>query len=233
MNKLLSLLAPFMLVVSEAATAHENDAELFVFVGELLEIEELPDQCPRHEKPTEIKSTEDGIAIDSICIQFDALYRASYRVVDILVGSADSEIVTFEIADHYGFPDFAYFKNALLFLNDGPDAIWLEKYQGYAVHRTRDQSWATCGNPYDERTGNQPRKLVQPQFENDLGTVGEFSEAGVRRVFGDRPHIIIDENRVRCGAGVLIAEFYEIVRTGVLAARGIQLPKLSTVENEL
>jgi hypothetical protein len=233
MNKTSTILACAVLWASMAAHAVDRDASTFVFVGQLVDFEELPDQCPPSKEVEELDPTEDDAKLDSICIQFDALFRATYRVLEILHGDIESQTVTFHIADHYGFPAFAYFKNALLFLEVHPDEIWLEKYQGYALHRTKDESWATCGNPYDEWRGNPLRYLIEPKFQNPLGSVGEFSKIGARRIFGDSPHIIIDGSEARCVAGVRLIDLYEMVRTGVLKARGINLPMLRDQEDEL
>lgn len=53
----------------------------------------------------------------------DALYRAKYGVVLPVAGDYSRTEITFDVADHCGFPPFAYFKNALLFVglyDDGP-----------------------------------------------------------------------------------------------------------------
>jgi hypothetical protein len=209
------------LVIPGCARADEPDAkEVAVFVGEVVSIKEVHSECPAEPSPQKAPP-------DTLCIQFDAGYEARYRVLDVLAGRLlPSEEVTFDIADHYGFPAFADFQHALLFVDDEPQGRWLEKYQGYAVHRTVDGSWASCGDPYDERFGDAPRNLKKISFANELGIVGEFTDAAIGKRFFDMKYLSISNGRIRCHTGVALSDLYEMVRTGVLAARGIRLPAL-------
>jgi hypothetical protein len=210
------------------ASSAEHKPKIVAFVGRLISIKEQPEQCPKTKLPKETSS-----GLESICIQFDALYEAKYEVMDVLSGAIDSREVSFNIADHYGFPQFADYQNALLFVSVGADDNWLEKYQGYAVHRTASGSWASCGNPYDERIGDNPRHLQSILFAGDLGVIGDFSREGIAKRFFDVKYISISDGRISCHTGVLVTDLYEMVRTGVLSARGIQLPALEARGHDL
>jgi hypothetical protein len=216
------------LAYAHAAPAAEPEPKVVAFIGKLVSIKELPDQCPDTDKP---KESPQGL--ESLCIQFDSLYEARYEVVEILSGEIRSKDVTFNIADHYGFPRFADYQHALLFVDIGPAENWLEKYQGYAVHRTSTSSWASCGNPYDERKGDTPRQLRPISFAKDFGTVGEFSSDGIARRFFDSKEMVVDGGRITCRNGVYASDLYDMVRTGVMSARGIRLPALEVRRNDL
>lgn len=207
--------------------AEESQQEVIAFVGRLISIKELSNQCPKSEAAKEISP---GL---SICIQPDSLYEATYEVLDTLSGSAASREISFHIADHYGFPGFAHYTNALLFVSVNSDGNWLEKYQGYPVHRTTSGFWASCGNPYDDRVNDTPRHLQKLSFVNDLGIVGEFSSDGLAKRFFDERYISISDGRVRCHTGVVASDLYEMVRVGVMSARGIQIPELGAREHDL
>lgn len=209
------------------ARASEANEELLVFVGKFIDIEELPDQCPPTHPVEDAGAEEDGErGLGAVCIQFDALYEARYEVVDGLVGSRFPRELSFRVADHYGFPAFAEYRYALLYVQVGAEGSWLEKYQGYPVHRTVGGSWAACGNPFSTPDDTAPAALRSMDFVDDLGMVGEFSSAGVARRFIDQRYVSIVDGRIRCRLGVAIGDLYDAVRTGVMAAREIILPEL-------
>lgn len=215
------------MLLSQVGRASEGNEELLVFVGKFLDIKELPDQCPSTQPVEDAGGEADGEReLGAVCIQFDALYEARYEVVDGLVGSRFPRELSFRIADHYGFPAFAEYRYALLFVQVGPEGAWLEKYQGYPVHRTVGGSWAACGNPFPSADDTAPASLRSIDFVDDLGMVGEFSTAGLERRFIDERYLSIVNGRIRCRMGVTIEDLYEAVRTGVMAAREIILPKL-------
>ena len=189
--------------------------ELLVVVGQLVKIDEAPDPCPTPNK--------EG---DSNCTQFDSLYEATYNVLDVIVGSSGKSQVSFEIADHNGFPEFAEFKYALLFIDVSNDEAWLHKYQGYAVHRTETGRWASCGNPYDDRMGDEPRYLAPISFVSPLRNLGESSIPGVMNRLDER-YIEVEGDLVVCRKGVYLEDLYTMVREGVFKARGVEAPVLS------
>lgn len=201
------VIAPLLSVTS---SAEEPPADVVALVGRLVSIKELPNPCAGDGTPT--------------CVSLDELYEAKYQVVDVLSGVAGGPEISFRIADHYGFPRFAHYRNALLFVARESDGNYLEKYQGYAVHRTTNGSWATCGDAYsaDER----PHGLRTIAFAEDLGIAGDFSEEGIKERFPDTKYLDVSNGRIRCRLGIPVTDLYERVRTGVLAARGLQLPPL-------
>lgn len=217
----LAACAAWLALAPAADAAGKGDPEYFTVVGRLVSIRELPDPCAVGEDPSKDDAEE-----EDLCIAFDSLYEARYEVLQTLDGKAPAREISIQIADHYGFPHFAWYQYALLFVGTGPNGTWLEKYQGYPVHRTADGGWAACGNPYDDRGGDPPRHLRPISFANDLGIVGDFSQAGIDARFFDARYLSITDGRIRCHTGVLVSDLYEMVRTGVMAARGIELPPL-------
>jgi hypothetical protein len=200
-----------------APCAAQPQPEIVAMVGRLVSIKELPNPCESRKAPADPSST---------CIFLDALYEAKYEVTEVLSGHAGGPEITFRIADHYGFPRFAHYRNALLFISLGSEGNYLEKYQGYPVHRTTGGTWASCGDPYNEFADKPARGLQTIDFADDLGIVGDFSEEGMRERFPDVKYLDVSGGRIRCRRGIPLTELYERVRTGVLAARGFSLPAL-------
>ena len=201
------------------APAAEPDKSypVLAFVGRLITIEEGVDPC----------AADTAKGEELTCISMDSIYAARYEVLEVLSGDYAAHEITFQVADHYGFPKFAEYRTALLFVGLHPDGAWLEKYQGIPVHRIAGGSWASCGDPisgYDE----PPSERVQPlEFLDDLGIVGEYSREGLSSRFYDLADLEIGDGRIRCRQGIRVVELYDMVRTGVLAARGVTIPPLA------
>lgn len=211
---LVSLLIAATALFGRAAAA-SADPEILAVVGRLVSIKRLPNPCER----------KDGSA-EPDCIMLDGLYEAKYDIQSVLSGTTRGPEISFRIADHYGFPRFAHYRDALLFVTIAADGNFLQKYQGYAVHRTANGSWATCGDPYNEFFGDPEQGVRAIDFADDLGVIGDFSEEGIRERFPEAKHLDLSNGRIRCRRGVPLSELYERVRSGVMAARGIAIPAL-------
>ncbi|GAB3509739.1 hypothetical protein [Pseudoxanthomonas daejeonensis] len=217
----LTLVAHATPLLPAAGAAPESDvhARTVVFIGQKLSIEPLPDPCAEKAKQTGVLD----------CISMDSLYRATYRVVQPVVGETVGEAMTFSVADHYGFPYFAHFTHALLFVEVGKDGAWLHKYQAIPMFRTADGQWAACGD-MDYRSDQKPLVAqARPMaFAEPMLTVGTL-DADARERLASRWKQAPDTYRVtrgqlHCLKGVPVGEAYEIVRQGVMDAREVPLP---------
>ncbi len=184
------------------AAAPEQAPQTFVFVGELVSVQEIPiPPCP--------------MGLDGktrvVCIQVDVLFRARYRVLQRLKGDYVGSTITFTVADHYGFPDFAKFQNGLLFVVLDPDEPYLLRYRGYPVHHTADSDWAFCGDPSNPDEGKPSLASVRPmRFALDAGIAADRSESGIREEFR-AIDFDIDDGQIRCKRGVLLDDLYDYV----------------------
>jgi hypothetical protein len=158
---------------------HSHEEDLLIVVGEFLSIEELPDPCEGQTVEVNADGTE------TFCIAFDAYYQARYRVREVLEGPATAgQVLEFRIADHYGFPGFAGYRHALLFVSvpDQGDAF-LEKYLGFPVHETATGGWAHCGEPSFVEADLDALEPIRLAAGVDFGGVGDLNAEGVRQRF--------------------------------------------------
>lgn len=202
------------------AMEDERTVDTVVFVGERISIEPMADPC-------EVEAKQTG---QVRCIAMDALYRATYRVVQPVVGQPGAE-VTFELADHHGFPHFALSSHALLFVAIDKDRNWLHKYQGYPMLRSVDGRWAACGEFIHPGVDNSLLHRVTPLvFAVPVATKSAFPkeewEYLLPRWSAQRDTYRIEDDQVHCLRGVPVETVYEIVRQGVMAAREVPLPPL-------
>lgn len=221
---LIGLLAAFGAALPAAAEpADERTVETLVFVGELISMEPMANPCEEESKRTGTLS----------CIIMDELYRARYRVVQPVAGTTADTEVTFQVADHYGFPAFANTPHALLFVAVTDDGSWLHKYQGVPMHRTTDGQWAACGEVdyrgVDEALSHRAKPLT---FAEPIARRDAVSREAWKRMqswWKERPDTYrIKDGQVRCLKGIPVQEAYEIVRQGVMKAREVDLPPWPT-----
>lgn len=206
-----------------AEPADERTAETLVFVGELISMEPMPDPCEEERKRTGTPG----------CIFMDDLYRARYRVVQPVAGTTANTEVTFQVADHYGFPAFANTPHALLFVAVTGDGNWLHKYQGVPMHRTTDGQWAACGEVDYRNVDNAlSHRAKQLTFAEPIARRDAVPREAWKRMlpwWKERADTYrIKDGQVRCLKGIPLQEAYEIVRQGVMKAREVPLPPWPT-----
>ncbi len=209
---------------AEPVVAAEAEPTTRVFVAERISVEPIPDHCAVEAKRTGELS----------CISLDSLFRATYRVVQPVIGGVADEEVQFTVADHYGFPRFARFRHALLFIGtDAQHGNWLHKYQAIPVQRTASGEWVTCGDQkYEAQSGTllaaaEPMTFPEPWVR--LRDLPEFERELMRDAARDAPGTYrVSRGKLYCLRGVRIADAYGIVRDGVMQARGVSLPSWPT-----
>lgn len=211
------LLSAVLACAALVAVAGDKPAvPTWVFVGERLSIEETPDPCQAAFRETGTLT----------CLNLDSLYRARYRVSQPVVGTPGDQEVSFGVADHYGFPPFARFRHALLFVAMHEDGPWLHKYQAIPVHLTIDGQWASCGDVVRAPDGTSSAQLKPLRFAQEIAEVSDLSEPMLESYrAGQRPEWRIERGKVWCSQGVLLEDLYAIVRDGVMQARGVPLPE--------
>lgn len=221
---LIGLLAVFGAVLPAVAEpTDERTVETLVFVGELISMEPMANPCEEESK-----------RIGTLgCIIMDELYRARYRVVQPVAGTTANTEVTFQVADHYGFPVFANTPHALLFIAVTDDGNWLHKYQGVPMHRTEDSQWAACGEVdyrgVDEALSHRAKPLTfaEPIARRDAVPREVWKRMLPRwKEHPDTYRITKDE--LHCLKGIPVQDAYEIVRQGVMKAREVPLPPWPT-----
>ena len=205
------------------ATSPAADAPppIAVFVGEQLDFAELPDPCEDPDNRVELHGGASGDT--AACVVMDTSYWARYRIVEPVLGTGDRREIEFLVSDHYGVPDFAKTRTALLFVTLEAEGAALLKYQGYSVHPTADGDWAFCGDPYPPGTPADVRRIVPLEFAPglsfaDLSTLGPYATAQFDADTYER-----DGARLRCRRGVRLLDLFEHVVRDKLGASGFDL----------
>ena len=196
------------------ASGGQDKAETLVFVGRLISIQEVP--------PEACRTTPDGM--QECPVPFDQGYRARYKVLQRISGRFDGDEVQFTAYSHRGFPAMALHPQAVLFVARRDGESFLHRYQGYAVHPTTDGGWAHCGDLDGRRGDDAPTPGFGPQaFATDFGSARQLDEDVDQGRF-PRDVFSIENDRIVCPRGLALADLHEAVRTGVMKARGVDLP---------
>ncbi len=204
------------LLCCASAAAADAPVETFVFVGERISIEEAPDPCDEAFRKTGERT----------CVSMDSLYEARYRVLQQIAGSHSGDDIGFMVADHYGFPPFARFRNALLFVALSDGGPWLHKYQAIPLHLTVDGQWASCGDITRQPGGKPSPHLKELRFRREIADQADLSEYMLESYeAGERPEWRIERGKVWCMQGILLEDVYSFVRNGVMRAREVPLPE--------
>lgn len=180
-----------------------QSSELFVFVGEKIEIVEFR---PPHGE-----------------VWMDSAYDAKYRILEPIYGDFQGNVIEFRAFDHYGFPPFGKFQNVLLFVSKEKGKLYHEKYVFHDVYRTSNGKWASCGDPY-LRAGEYHRKSFTPK-PLDFATAvvfdrSDLSDEQFQKIFTP-PYFDVQGKKATCKMGAYVDELFAIERDGVLKARGL------------
>jgi len=186
-----------------AFSSIKSESGIFAFVGEQVELYEF----------------EPDVGDDVILM--DASFKAKYRILKLVHGEFDSDVISFEVYDHYGTPEFSRYKYVLLFVSEYEGKIYHEKYQFFDVYKTKSGRWAYCGTPFDyEEDLVKPRPLELIEFDPQI----EYSTVMYNEAFAKEkyPESVFEHinGKAICRKGVYLEELFRIKKEGILKNRG-------------
>jgi hypothetical protein len=204
-----------------------NPDRVLAFVGRKIRINEF-DPAEDDPEPSDEDSEE-----EIIIIHMDAAFKARYRILELVHGGFEGDIVDFKVYDHYGFPRFAKSDIALIYLREYDGALYHSKYQYDEVYPTRDGRYAGCGDPYQNLVnadGLDHRPLQTLRFSPPVVfQVSDFltSEEENDDLSQDEVKAINDEVRARFTAPV-----FEIRGDRATCKMGVYPDELFRIKNE-
>lgn len=153
----------------------------------------------------------------------DQGFDVRYRIIEEVFGEFDGGIIEFKAFDHYGFPPFAKYKHALLFVSKEKGKLYHEKYVFFDVYKTLDGRWASCGDPY-LHAGEYHRKPFTPKQLDFPSPIvfdrRDLTEKQFQKIYFP-PFFEVDGKNATCKMGAYVDELFMIERNGVLRARGL------------
>ena len=129
----------------------------------------------------------------------DLIYDATYTVLAPLQGRIRKGPIHLRIFDHYGFPEVAKHRHALLFVYLTDKAATLVKYMGYEMLPLAGGGWGNCGNPCGHVTlVSQPLKFAP---EVNFGSVAGVTDTAIAEEF-EPEYFDIRDGLAYCRKGV-------------------------------
>lgn len=181
----------------------ENN-KLFVFVGRLISIDELP-----HKE-----------------FSMDAGFKARYIVLQKVFGNFSHDTIEFVAYDHYGIPFFSRHDNVLLFVSADSGTYYHQKYMYNVVYMTKNGKWAGTyakddyNHEYNKETKVKPIKI---NFANEVSFSDKNSYLNWENVIVDfpEPYFKIVGKKVIAVYGNYVEELFILKRDGYLTTRHI------------
>lgn len=209
-NLLLIILLVLSCVVVKGQTRKDS---LYVFVGEKINIEEIPYKI-------------DTLPNGRVEIPMDAGFNCEYRIIENVYGNYPSDTINFKAYDHYGIPTFSKYDNVMLFVSLESDGkLYHEKYQFFNLYKTKNEKWASPYSAYDyghpylkDETQIKPERI---KFDSSVSfDISKLKDSDIKYWF-PKKYYSIKEGKAYPKYGNYIPELFELKKRGILQARGI------------
>ncbi|RYD81347.1 MAG: hypothetical protein EOP53_06600 [Sphingobacteriales bacterium] len=173
---------------------NSDASELFVFVGEKIEVKSLG---------------MEGM---------DAKFLARYKVLDKVCGNYSKDTLEFIVYDHYGEPAFSNYQTVMLFVSKYEDTFYHEKYQYFDVYKTQNGKWASSHSWTDSNKAIPPYSL---KFKTEVSfDVSKLKKQRVKEIF-PAPYYTIENKKAIAKYGHYVEDILELKKRGVLHYRGL------------
>ncbi len=182
-------------------TCMENpgvEGKLIVIVGEKVSVKILP----------QVPGTMDG------------KFLATYVIKELVCGKYNRDTISFIAYDHYGYPGFSNFKNAMLFLSDYDSIIYHQKYQFFDVYKTKNGRWASSyqSDDYERSSGVRPEPI---EFTEEVSYNIAGAKKKLIKQYYPEPYFKITNNKAIAICGNYVPELFLLKKNGILKARGL------------
>jgi hypothetical protein len=194
-----------LILISLRLIAQESNSDLFVFVGEKIEIKNFQPE------------------IDKDNIPLDQAFKAKYKVVENIYGNLNLDTVDFVVYDHNGIPPFTNYKTVLLYIVKENGIFYHSKYLYSAVYKTKDNKWAVLYFPVDSHSANQINNIAYlkiMEFEPAVTIeLSEYTSEYIEKYF-PKPYFKIVGTKAEAVYGMYAVDIFNLNKNGILKTRG-------------
>ncbi|GAB3720639.1 hypothetical protein [Flavobacterium koreense] len=154
---------------------------LFAFIGEKISIEEFNPNTTKQDKIEIDPKTGDTLIRKSYVI--DRAFKLKYKVVKNLYNDLKVDTIEFVAYDHYGIPNFAEFKNVILYISKSQDDKYYyhQKYQFNAIYKTKENEWIGLLNFGNRYLIDEGKKLILKKIK--LDKIANVDIKNMRKVY--------------------------------------------------
>ena len=198
-----NLLFFVFLVYSSFGLASGPDEKYFVFVGEKISLDVVPQQ-------------KGGLSLDSE-------YLANYRVISSVRGNYNANNIEFTAFDHYGEPAFSKYQYVLLYVILIDGRYYHSKYQYSPLYKTKSGKWAGTYDVSDYKHSYNKGTAIKPEkidfSEPVVIDISSYKHKDVEKWFPE-PYYKINGSKATAVYGNYIEELFLLKQGSVLKARG-------------
>jgi hypothetical protein len=218
------LLSIFIIsIASYKVVGQTRKDSLLVFVGEKIEVREIPQERVIEHIDTIIKEG-DTTYRESVSLSMDGKFLAKYKVLQQVYGLFSSDTIEFVAYDHYGTPAFSKYKTVLLYVSNYNDVLIHEKYQFADVYKTNNGRWASGYRVGDYEHDFNKNTTIKPEpikFEKEVSyNLKGRTKKDIAEWFPS-PYYKIKGNKAIAVYGNYVEELFGLKQSGVLKARGV------------
>lgn len=205
------LMMLFSMILFGQEKNETNTPELFVFVGEKVEVKEY--------KPV----GEDAEWL------MDFVFKAKYKVLENIYGDLGSKEVEFTVYDHYGTPHFSKYKHVLLYLVKIDGEYFHCKYMFSPLFKTKEGKWAGPYDYDDYHHEYNKETSIKPELidfaENAYVYIDKLIPRNEISQYYPKPYFKVTKRKAIAIYGNYIPELFQLKMNGFLKARGLLLDK--------
>jgi hypothetical protein len=186
----------------------DSTVNLFAFIGKKIAMEEFD---PNARKANKIEiDPETGDTIIRIPFVMDRTFKLKYKVIKNLYNNLKVDTIEFVAYDHYGEPDFAEYKNVILYISKSTDSSYYfhQKYQYNEIHKTKSNEWIgllNFGSAYRIKEGRKLNLKKIKLNESANTDLKHFSKLDIKFFF-PKPFYKIKNNKAIPILGISIKD---------------------------
>lgn len=150
----------------------------------------------------------------------DGKFLATYIIKELVCGKYSRDTISFIAYDHYGYPGFSDYKNAMLFLSDYDSVIYHQKYQFFDVYKTKDGRWASSYQT-DDYWRSSEVKPVPIEFTEEVSYNITGGKKKLIKQYYPEPYFRLTKEKAIAVWGNYVPELFQLKKDGILKARGL------------
>ena len=191
-----------------------NEDKILAFVGKKIAVIRVSKPWTSTEVKGETEAEDEVIVVGG-----STVYLSRYRILDVIHGSFNGNLIEFKAYDHYGFPSYSKEKFVLLYVYEENGILY--RKADATIHPTKNGRWAFCGDPYSDDEDNEnylaekrPLDIIEfwpPVIEklSEYSDPEEYDQDEIGKWFV-KPIFEIKGGKATCKMGVYAEEMYRI-----------------------
>jgi hypothetical protein len=183
----------------------EAQGELFVFVGEKIEVIELG-------------------PVGDTKYTLDYAFKAKYRVLENIYGDLEKDVIEFTAYDHDGILEFSFFDHVLLYIVKENSEYFHCRNLFSPLFKTRDGRWAAPYDYYEYKPPYNKGSKIKPE-KIEFSSIVELDMTNIpkkfRNAYFPKPYYKRIGSKAIAIYGNYIPELFQLKKDNILKEEGL------------